>query len=109
MVLTNKKPKRTIAQNNYYWLYLGIIEKETGNLADDMHKLFKGKFLSNAIVEVFGEKVRREKSTTELTVTEFSEYIEKIAVFTGIQPPPVENFDSAYMKPLTPVLKAKSL
>ena len=92
VTVTNKKPKRTTAQNNYYWLYVHMISDETGNDPEDLHNLFKGKFLGGEIVNVMGHKVRRSKSTTSLTVPEFGEYIDNIAAFTGIEPPPTENF-----------------
>lgn len=93
MYLTNQKPKRSVAQNNYYWLYLGIISKETGNDIDDLHSLFKGLFLSKAVVQVMGYPVRRVKSTTELSISDFSEYIERIVELTGVEPPPTDNYD----------------
>lgn len=90
---TTQKKSRTLTQNNYYWgVYLPRIAQETGNDIDDLHTLFKGKFLSKAIVEVLGEKVRRVRSTTELSVPEFGEYIERIHMLTGIEPPPTDEY-----------------
>lgn len=113
MMLTNRKPKRTEAQNNYYWLYIHLVATETGNNADDLHSLFKGKFLGSQIVEVMGEKVRRTRSTTDLSVGEFIDYIIKIEAFTEIQAPPTESFGLAplksYMTPLTPVLEEQEI
>lgn len=88
--ITDKKPKRTENQNRYYWLYVGMIAAETGNDQDELHELFKGKFLTEKIVYVLGEPVRMKKSTTELSVTDFSEFISKIEVLTGILAPPAE-------------------
>jgi hypothetical protein len=39
-----------------------------------------------------GHKVRITKSTTELTKSEFAEYILEIQNFTGILPPDVNEF-----------------
>ena|SRR3990167_11300871 len=90
---TNEKLKRTEAQNRYYWgVYLPMISAETGNDIDDLHILFKGKFLSKGIVEVLGHKVRKAKSTTELTAGQFSEYISRIEELTGVLAPPTEEF-----------------
>lgn len=105
ITITNKKPKRTISQNNYYWLYLGIIAAETGDSIGDLHTFFKGKFLGEKIVEVFGEKVRRTKSTTELSVNDFGEYIDQIAALTEIEPPPTENYGVEYRASITPILR----
>ena len=90
---TNEKPKRTEAQNRYYWgVYLPMISEETGNDVDDLHTLFKGKFLSKGIVEVLGQKVRRAQSTTELNASQFTEYIQRIEELTGVLAPLTEEF-----------------
>ena len=89
---TNEKPKRTEQQNRYYWLYLNLISTETGNDIDDLHTLFKGMFLSKGVVEVLGHKVRQAKSTTELNVSQFTEYIQRIEELTGVLAPPTEDY-----------------
>lgn len=96
----NRKPKRTEQQNRYYWgAYLPIIAKETGEHdLDALHELFKGKFLSDGIVEVLGEKVRKKKSTTDLGVGDFCEFIMNIQALTGIEPPPTENWELAPLR-----------
>lgn len=98
--LTNERPKRTTSQNNYYWgVYLPLIAKETGEQdLDRLHCLFKGKFLTTAIVQVLKEKVRMTKSTTELNTSEFSEYVMAIETLTGVTAPPTD-FDKAELKP----------
>ena len=90
LYLTNERPKRTTAQNNYYWgVYLPLIASETGeNDLDRLHCLFKGKFLTTAIINVLGENVRMTKSTTNLSTSEFTEYIMAIEGYTGITAPP---------------------
>ena len=69
-----------------------MISAETGNDIDDLHVLFKGKFLSKGIVEVLGHKIRKAKSTTELTAGQFSEYISRIEELTGVLAPPTEDY-----------------
>lgn len=95
LTITNKKPKRTDQQNRYLWgVYYPIISKETGEQnIERLHELFKGKFLTTGIVEVLGQKVRMKKSTTELSIGDFSNYITAIAAETGIEPPPTENYN----------------
>lgn len=92
MILSSKKPKRTIAQNNYYWVYLALIQDETGNDSEDLHEYFKTKFLQKKIAQVFGKPVQKYASTTNLSRLDFGEYIDKIADETGIEPPPTENY-----------------
>ena len=94
VVVTSQKPKRTEAQNRYYWgCYLPTIARETGEQdLERLHELFKGKFLTTGVVEVLGEKVRLKKSTTELGVGEFCEYIMAIQNETGVEAPPTEDY-----------------
>ena len=95
-----RKAKRTEQQNRYYWgVYLPIIAKETGEHdLDALHELVKGKFLTEGIVEVLGQKVRKKKSTTELGVGEFCEFIMNIEAETGVAAPPTENYNLAPLK-----------
>ena len=97
LMIHTRKAKRTEQQNRYYWgVYLPKIAEETGeNNLDRLHELFKGKFLTEAIVEVLGDKVRIKKSTTSLSVVDFCSYIMDIESHTGIQAPPTENWDLA--------------
>lgn len=94
LLITNKKPKRTEQQNRYYWgVYLPLISEETGEQdLVRLHELFKGKFLTTEIIEVLGEKVRIKKSTTDLSIAEFCQYIMNIQELTGIIAPPTENY-----------------
>lgn len=100
ITLTNKRPKRTVSQNNYYWgAVLPNIAQETGeNDLQALHELFKSKFLTTETVETPWGEITKIKSTAELSVLEFSEFIEKIAALTGIQPPPTENWQLAPLK-----------
>ncbi len=86
---------RTLSQNNFYWLYLGVIENETGNLADDVHEFAKRKFLTPKFRKVsiggITTEIKIPGSTTDLKKGEFSEYIDKISAWCGVQiPDPVE-------------------
>lgn len=90
---SSKRPKRTEMQNRYYWgVYLPMIASETGNDIDDLHLLFKGKFLAKEVVQVLGEKIRRTRSTTELSTGQFSDYIRRIEELTGVLAPPTEEY-----------------
>lgn len=94
LMVHNRRPKRSEQQNRYYWgVYLPLISKETGEAdLDKLHELFKGKFLSSGVVEVLGEKVRMKKSTTELGVAEFCQYIMDIEALTQVAAPPTESY-----------------
>lgn len=97
MAITNKKPKRTAQQNSYYHLYLSLISISSGSSVKALKKWAVGKFLSTGITEVFGEKVRMVKSSAELTVSEFIEFLARIEETTEIPLPDAEPF----LKPLS--------
>lgn len=98
-----RKAKRTDQQNRYYWgVYLPLIANETGerDLAA-LHELFKGKFLGEGIVETKWGKVLKKKSSTELGVGEFCQYIIDIEALTGVEAPPTENWELAPLRGAT--------
>ncbi len=91
--LTLLKPKRTTLQNNFYWVYLDLISMSSGHSPEELHIWAKGKFLSKGITEVFGDKVRKVESSTELNRSEFTEYLARIELTTGIPIPNPEPFN----------------
>lgn len=110
VTVTNKRPKRTLAQNAYYWgVYLPLISQETGEEdTEALHELFKAKCLPSKIKTVLGNPVRMKKSTTELSISDFCEYVMRIEALTKVTAPPTENYDLAPLRgPLTPVRKEK--
>jgi len=74
---------RTLSQNRLYFLYLKCIEDETGQDKDDLHFIFKSKYLQAKNIEFGGEYHNIIKSTTELDTKQFTDYIEKIIVFAS--------------------------
>ncbi len=96
--INSKKSKRSDNQNRFYWLFMGMISRETGYTPMELHSLFKGMF-SSEIKEVMGNKTRVGKSTADMTKGEFCEYIIEIHNFTGIETPDVvEYFGYDYRK-----------
>lgn len=97
IIVTVDKPsnKRSIPQNKYYWLVLGVISGHTGHTEDELHKLFKGMFLPRKEIELNGKKYNLASSTTDLTVGQFVEYIMRITAEAGdmgISIPSIEDF-----------------
>lgn len=94
LMVHNRRPKRTEAQNRYYWgAYLPLIAEATGESdTEKLHEAFKGRFLVEGEIELFGKKVIITKSTTDLSKQEFYEYMRAIENLTGVTPPPVENY-----------------
>lgn len=96
----SKKNKRTLSQNDYYWLIMTeYIQPALYDLGwrdikskDDAHDFCRALFLKVKVVnEVTGDERTRIKSTTELSTVEFNEYLEEIwqwsAEFLGINVP----------------------
>lgn len=84
------KPTRSNQQNRYYWLFLGIIERETGQNADDIHEWAKRKFLPPRFATINGDEIKIPASTTDLNKNDFTEYLDKIAAEVGIALPDPE-------------------
>lgn len=91
VVIEDDKNPRTLKQNAFYWLYLGLIEDDTGNTAEDLHEIFKRKFLKPRFVKFKNEEVKLPASTTKLDPLDFMEYMDKICALTGIPIPNPEN------------------
>lgn len=87
LLIRKVKPTRSSQQNRYYWLYLGIIEKETGNPADDLHEFFKRKFLPPRFIRFRKEEMKIPGTTTGLSKADFSDYMDKICALTGVPLP----------------------
>lgn len=97
--IREKKNTRSDQQNRYYWLFLGMIEEETGNDKETLHSYFKNKFLTEKITELYGDKVRVAKSTTDLTKGEFCEYLLNISQLVEIPlPDTTKYFGYSYHK-----------
>lgn len=85
-----RETKRTMTQNRYYWLYLEVISAETGNGANDLHEYFRRALLSPKFITVMGKEVKMPRSTTELSKTEFGEYLDRICAETNVPLPDPE-------------------
>jgi hypothetical protein len=79
--------KRSHSQNNFYWMYLGIIERETGNNGDDLHEFFKRKFLPPRFATVLGQEIKLPASTTTLSKSAFADYLDCISALTDVPLP----------------------
>ena len=93
--INKRQNKRTLGQNSLYWVYLKLIADETGNDIIGMHVRFKKKYLPIKCLMVMSDKVELLTSTTELDTKEFSDYLKKIEVETGILLPSIENIEFA--------------
>jgi len=87
---TNKKRKRTDAQNDYMHLYFSLIALSSGHTMREIKNWAKGKHLSKGITEVFGDRVRDVKETRDLKVMEMMEFLERVEEDTGVPLPTME-------------------
>jgi len=87
LIIEEEKPVRSLSQNSYYWVYLGVIADETGDNAEDLHEFFKRKLLPPVFKTIQGEEIKLPRSTTDLSKGEFTEYLDKICALTNIPLP----------------------
>jgi hypothetical protein len=80
--ILEKKFNRSISQNSLMWLWLTCIEFETGNDRNELHDIFKKKWLIPKVAHLYGEKIERY-TTTDLNTTEFKHYLDKIQIFAS--------------------------
>lgn len=92
VMVEKQKNKRTTQQNRYLWLYYNIISDDTGETSEEMHELFKRKFLPAVSKTMFNIDYKVPNSTTGLSKGEFSQYIESIERLTGIPSPSTEEY-----------------
>ena len=90
--ITEKKPRRTINQNRYYWVLVQLFAIETGYTRDEAHAVIKRRdksmvYRKNGLVFL--------KSTTELDTKEMSDYVERFrkwAALEGIDLPDADGY-----------------
>lgn len=80
--ITEKRVRRTISQNNLYWLWITCIEHETGNDRMKLHEYFKDEFLQPESFELFG-KVKDVKTTTNLNTVQFKYLLDHVQQFAS--------------------------
>ena len=83
IAFSEKKFPRTLGQNGFYWKFLEILASEIGDNSEDLHEELKEMFLPQdwRFDEETGQDIKLEKSTTRLSTTEFSKYIDRIIVW----------------------------
>lgn len=73
------KRSRSVAQNRLYWMWVHVLSDYLGYDEQELHLLFRERFLGYEPVEIRGETVHTLKSTTELTVRQFTDYLNRVA------------------------------
>src|SRR3990167_2186107 len=77
VIAGKRKRQRSLDQNSLYWLWLGIIEGETGNDKNALHDFFKSKFLKRT-KEVFGKTYEVVESSALQDTIDFMEFMKKV-------------------------------
>lgn len=68
-----------MSQNKLYWgWHLAILADYTGYTAEELHQVFRMRHLRRELVMPGGQVAESTRSTTELTIEEFSDYLRKI-------------------------------
>lgn len=89
ITLRRKKRSRSTNQNRWYWgCILAYISEATGYEPEELHELFKVKFLPKALTLTDGNGVIAEEgviggSTASLKTDEFGEYCERVRRFAA--------------------------
>jgi len=75
------RPTRSQLQNRRYWLILQKIKEVSGHETDELHEIFKSKFLGVQTSDLSGETITHQRSSTRLTTAEFAQYMERVEEF----------------------------
>lgn len=99
-IIVRDIPKRSGQQNRYYWEYLGLIESETGQDANELHEIFKRLFLPPKFVLYKSKEIKLPSTTTTLSKSDFSDYLDKICAESNVPLPDPEK--AGYITNYTP-------
>jgi len=87
VTISESKPLRSLSQNDRYWIMLKELGEYLGYSDIELHELLKYKYLSIQ-KQIAGQPVTVIKSTSALTIDEFSEYnanVERFAIEFGFK------------------------
>ena len=74
--------KRSIPQNSYYWgIVIKMLSELTGYEPSILHEYLCRKFIGERSRSVFDELIQIRESSSNLTTTEFNEFIEKVRIW----------------------------
>lgn len=83
VVIRKFDPRRHNGQNDLYWKYVEIMRHHFGYTKEEMHTVLKNEILGEDYVEFNGKMVPKERTTTDKTVKEFSEYLREVSIFAA--------------------------
>jgi hypothetical protein len=86
---------RSTQANKYYWSIMGIISKDIGEDAEDLHDMTKLRVLGPQYVTIRGETISIPKRSRDLSKQDFSKLIDAahmLALSLGIKLPAAEHY-----------------
>jgi hypothetical protein len=84
IIIRKKKRSRTNQQNKAQWWYYTELGNYLGYTPEEMHEICKFKFLKrDGYNEESKEHIEYYKSTSSLTISEHSEYLDKIRIWAS--------------------------
>lgn len=86
------KMNRSVNQLRYYWSYIEIISRETGDDANSLHEFFKMTLLPPKLVKVMRREVKMVTSTSELSKQAMSDYMDRICALTNVPLPNILDY-----------------
>lgn len=84
LVLKPHKKKRSLNQNDLFWVWCTEFGDHTGNFKDYMYKFFEEEFCPPVTVEVKG-MTKTVRCAKKLPKKEFSEFMEKVYYWLEIE------------------------
>ena len=73
------KRSRSAAQDRLYWMWEHVLADYIGYDEQELHLMFRERWLGYEPVIIRGVPVHTFKSTTELTVRQFTDYLNRVA------------------------------
>jgi hypothetical protein len=79
------RPQRSLAQNARYWALVSAVAAETGHTPEEVHEVAKARLLGLESVEAFGIRVDKPRSSAELNVGDFTDYMTRFEAWVSVE------------------------
>lgn len=83
VTISNYKKKRSTNQNSLYWKWLMIVSNDSGQDVEDLHEIFKRKFLGMRLIKSKDGNMEVPKSTADLNTKEMTDYMDRVHAFVS--------------------------
>ena len=84
VVFGNVTKKRTLSQNDTYWMWISEIARETGNNKDHVHEFYKDEFCPEKEITI-GNCTKLVKSTKLLDKGEMYDYMSRVTAHAATE------------------------